>query len=326
MSEGTAAPVRRLLVVCEEDSTALLRLADRLAGTLGAEPTLLAVVPEAPLPPRASALVGDAPGARLAREAEEKLEALAAGLGHPAERVVRTGRAFLEILGEAVQGEHDLVLKMADDRPGLHARLLGSTDQHLLRKCPVPLWLERPAGDRRGLLAALDVDLERAPEPDTLRALNERIGGLAAALAAALDEPLHLAHAWDAPEEPLLRRWTHDTTEVDAYLRAVETQRGQLLDVATRDVERRVGGGCRVVPHLRRGDPRDVLPALVEELDARLLLAGTVARTGIPGLLIGNTAEDVLNDVRTSLLAVKPEGFVCPVAPPPRRARASVRR
>jgi nucleotide-binding universal stress UspA family protein len=41
---------------------------------------------------------------------------------------------------------------------------------------------------------------------------------------------------------------------------------------------------------------------------------GTVARTGIPGLLIGNTAEGVLNQVDCSLLALKPEGFVSPVA------------
>ena len=41
---------------------------------------------------------------------------------------------------------------------------------------------------------------------------------------------------------------------------------------------------------------------------------GTVARTGIPGLLIGNTAESVLSQVGCSVIAVKPDGFVSPVA------------
>jgi len=40
---------------------------------------------------------------------------------------------------------------------------------------------------------------------------------------------------------------------------------------------------------------------------------GTVARTGMPGLLIGNTAEGVLNEIDYSVLAVKPPGFVTPV-------------
>jgi len=40
---------------------------------------------------------------------------------------------------------------------------------------------------------------------------------------------------------------------------------------------------------------------------------GTVARTGLPGLLIGNTAEKILNRVTASVLAVKPEGFVSPL-------------
>ena len=40
---------------------------------------------------------------------------------------------------------------------------------------------------------------------------------------------------------------------------------------------------------------------------------GTVARTGIPGLLIGNTAETILQRVDCSVLAVKPDGFVSPV-------------
>ena len=40
---------------------------------------------------------------------------------------------------------------------------------------------------------------------------------------------------------------------------------------------------------------------------------GTISRTGIPGILVGNTAEKLLERVDCSLLTVKPEGFVSPV-------------
>ncbi len=46
---------------------------------------------------------------------------------------------------------------------------------------------------------------------------------------------------------------------------------------------------------------------------ADLLVMGTVCRTGVPGFFIGNTAEDVLQQVDCSVLAVKPKGFVTPV-------------
>ena len=44
-----------------------------------------------------------------------------------------------------------------------------------------------------------------------------------------------------------------------------------------------------------------------------LLCMGTVARSGLRGLLTGNTAENVLPWIDCSLLAVKPQGFVTPV-------------
>ena len=44
-----------------------------------------------------------------------------------------------------------------------------------------------------------------------------------------------------------------------------------------------------------------------------LVVMGTVSRTGIPGLLIGDTAEVILNNLECSVLAVKPTGFVTPV-------------
>ena len=44
-----------------------------------------------------------------------------------------------------------------------------------------------------------------------------------------------------------------------------------------------------------------------------LVIMGTVCRTGVAGFFIGNTAENVLQQVDCSLLTVKPEDFVSPV-------------
>lgn len=65
--------------------------------------------------------------------------------------------------------------------------------------------------------------------------------------------------------------------------------------------------------HLLKGDPADVIADLAKTGRVDLIVMGTVARTGIPGLLIGNTAETILQRVDCSVLAVKPDGFVSPV-------------
>ena len=64
---------------------------------------------------------------------------------------------------------------------------------------------------------------------------------------------------------------------------------------------------------LRAIGDRGRLDALRAQLDADLVVMGTVGRTGIAGLFIGNTAEMVLEQVQCSVLAVKPAGFVSPV-------------
>jgi universal stress protein E len=70
-----------------------------------------------------------------------------------------------------------------------------------------------------------------------------------------------------------------------------------------------------IAVHLPKGDAVQAITELVKTLGVDLLLMGTVCRTGIPGFIIGNTAEQVLGAVECSTLTVKPEGFVSPVTP-----------
>ena len=66
--------------------------------------------------------------------------------------------------------------------------------------------------------------------------------------------------------------------------------------------------------HLVKGEPGEVIPQVAEERRPELIVMGTVARIGIPGFFIGDTAERVLASGDGSVLAVKPKGFVTPVA------------
>ena len=64
---------------------------------------------------------------------------------------------------------------------------------------------------------------------------------------------------------------------------------------------------------LLEGEPELTIPQLVEKEHEDLVVMGTVARTGLAGALIGNTAEKILRRINCSLLAVKPDGFISPV-------------
>lgn len=66
---------------------------------------------------------------------------------------------------------------------------------------------------------------------------------------------------------------------------------------------------------------------LVVGLQTDVLALGTVGRAGLSGSFIGDTAEAMLQKIRCSVLAVKPEDFITPVAPAenggaPRRAES----
>ena len=61
--------------------------------------------------------------------------------------------------------------------------------------------------------------------------------------------------------------------------------------------------------HRLHGAPDDEIPACVEEKEVDILVMGTLARTGIEGVIIGNTAENIVQSVRCSLVALKPKDF-----------------
>lgn len=270
-----------------------------------------------PLPPDSS-WVAD-PVAPLRTERLAALEAATRGYGErvPIACQVLVGRPFIEILRAVLREGYDLVLKEAED-PAFLPRLFGSEDMHLLRKCPCPVWLTKPGGSANygTILASVDLDIEGAP-PEVAE-LNRRILALGASLAVSDFAALHVLHVWDAPGEGMIRSWSEDPDL--AALRYVQGER-QRRELGMERLRRNLGEAlgdeafAYLSPHfhLIQGAPPEAIPSMAARLQADLVVMGTVGRTGISGLIIGNTAEAVLEQLQCAVLAVKPPGFVSPV-------------
>ena len=234
---------------------------------------------------------------------------------------VLTGILFLEVIHEVIRNGHDLVFKTAESGVLLN-RVFGSDDMHLLRKCPCPVWLVKPESPKtyQTILAAVDVNVDYPSEElHTRHLLNHQILEMASSLALSECAELHIIHAWVAIYEGMMRGafMARPEEEVASYIEEVKQQHVQNMNLLMSESIDNLGQDVleyiKPKKHLIKGDPRKKIPAFAEEIKADLVVMGTVARTGLSGFFMGNTAETILNQLNCSVLAIKPQEFVTPV-------------
>jgi nucleotide-binding universal stress UspA family protein len=235
---------------------------------------------------------------------------------------ILSGEPFLEIIRQVLRYSHDLVIKIPDTHDWLD-KLLGSEDMHLLRKCPCPVWLikaEKTGTDRR-VLAAIDVGDDYIDEDrETLNKLNHQILEMAGSLAISDFAELHIAHAWNAVGEGAMRGafMRAPDEEIRAYVEQIRQQHESKLNQLLGELKAKLGTDTdsylSIKTHLVKGWARKEIPKLAKRIDADIIVMGTVARTGIPGFFMGNTAESILSQIDCSVLAIKPDGFKTPVS------------
>lgn len=239
----------------------------------------------------------------------------------PIKTKVRNGTCFLEIIRQVLSDGHDLVIKVPEKLAWLN-RLFGSDDMNLLRECPCPVWLVKPQAEKsyRRILAAVDVNDAYPPaELKSRHALNQQVLEMAASLALSDFAELHVVVVWHAFGESAMGGAFMGTPEkeITAYVEQVRRRHETSLDRLMRGVTHRLGQDAaeyldpRI--HLVKGLARKEIPALAKQLATDVIVMGTVARTGVPGFIMGNTAETILNQIDCSVLAIKPPGFETPV-------------
>jgi nucleotide-binding universal stress UspA family protein len=119
-------------------------------------------------------------------------------------------------------------------------------------------------------------------------------------------------HVWFLQNEDLLRSigMGLESTEVDELVEETRVEHEKWLDELLSEYDLT---DLTTKVHLIKGEPGSEIPKLVAKVEADLVVMGTVARTGIAGFFIGNTAEKILHSVDSSVLTVKPSSFQTPV-------------
>lgn len=217
---------------------------------------------------------------------------------------VRSGIAFVEVIKEILLKNYDLLIKASKPTEGLTEHMLGSTDQHLLRKCPCPVWMEQPNKQfpYSKVLAAVD---PMGEDNDA-----ELIMNLATSLASREDAELEVLHAWHLPGENSLKTGMTrlSQAELDMLVTNEEEKHRMSFNNLLEKYDIYVG---HPNVNLVKGIAAASICKAAKTAD--LIVMGTVGRNGIQGLFVGNTAEDVMQNTRTSILAIKPEGFKSPL-------------
>jgi nucleotide-binding universal stress UspA family protein len=242
----------------------------------------------------------------IRHEADVKMRQIVADLGaKDIEIGVETllGEPFVEITHAVQQEGYDLVLSGTRGQQAWQQVLVGSTAKRLIRKCPANVWIVRAehVGPPKAVLALTDFS-----EVSRKAVLH---GRWVARQASASFHLLHVIDSADVPDN-LILKVPHGSSLREEINE--EARHHLQAFIASLDND-----GDGVQPHLSWGTPSEEIARTAQHLNADLIAMGTVGRSGIRGMLLGNTAERVLSHCDCSILTVKPDDFASPIPPVP---------
>lgn len=219
-------------------------------------------------------------------------------------KIVWHNRPYESIIYEVIEQGYDLIIKGTKQHDSLKSVIFTPTDWHIMRKAPVPVLLVKEHDWPKGgqIIAAINAGVDDAEHIS----LNEEITKQALHFATLLLSNVHMVNAYPGtPANIVIEIPEFDPQKYDE---SAKTHHETAMRLHSKK--------HHISPdrcHVDIGMPEDVIPKYAKELDAELVVIGTVGRLGISAALIGNTAEHVIDKLNCDVLAIKPEGFVSPV-------------
>jgi universal stress protein E len=219
-------------------------------------------------------------------------------------KIVWHNRPYESIIYEVMVKGYDLIVKGTKANDSLKSVIFTPTDWHIMRKAPVPVLLVKehdwPLGGQ--IIAAINVGVNVKEHIS----LNEEITKQALHFAKLLSSNVHLVHSYTGTPANVV-------IEIPEFDPAAYDESAKQHHEHSMQIHANRHHINKAYCHVDIGLPEEVVPKYAKQLDAELVVLGTVGRQGISAALIGNTAEHVIDKINCDVLAIKPDGFVSPV-------------
>jgi len=198
-----------------------------------------------------------------------------------------------DIIEHVTDMQPDVLIKEVQHESALKRAFFTPLDWHLLRHCPVPVFLVGGSSFvlPRKVVAAVEVSDVESPDNE----LNDRIIKQACSLAMQCNAELHLLYACDISAAFLADMGGLTLADLTHALRRdLETSFIELADRFGVPSDRR---------HFIEGNPVKALSEFADEHNVDVIVMGRVQSHGVDKLL-GSTTEHILYQVPCCVLAV----------------------
>ena len=255
--------------------------------------------------PQAEALLVDTnyslSKAQLIQSLESELQLLvqeASQRGVSANFQVLTGSPWKEMTQFATKNAYDLIMVGTRARSGIERFLFGSTNRKLLKSATCDVWVVKEPFPRDQ--QTLDFCVTSDMSDHSMNLLQCAIDG-----AQTFDARIHLLHV---VENPFKHRMILAGTSPEHLEELHEQEKTQATEQLQQQLEgtdfRTLTYGLQII--VREGRPEMQILKYLDEQPADLLLLGTTERSGLAHFFMGSTAENLVTEINTNLLVMKP--------------------
>ena len=171
-------------------------------------------------------------------------------------------------------------------------------DRHLLRYCKAPLLLVRESNwGPNPILAAIDPTTSDKKHIE----LNHNILEYSKMIAKVTATTLHSVNTFETPNMGPTMDVGWANIDFESIRVDISNSHKNKMETLLKEHDLFINPY-----HIAEGQADLAIPKIAKEINAQLLILGTVGRTGLSGAFIGNTAEHILANMSCDILTLKP--------------------
>jgi len=224
------------------------------------------------------------------------------------QRCFLSKREFKVIFRCEAAENYDLILKSSENHPQVRRISRKPSDWHLIRFCKAPIFLAKQfvSLENREIVAAVcpvNHSMEKGKRTETVNdhvRLNKVIVDTTTDLNSCFNTRMAVTTAYPSAEGSAIDLGSSDSHR--EFLEKIKTAHQGLLDQFC-DIH----NIPKEQSYMRKGAVDEVVDQIREETNAALIVIGTHAREGLEAIMIGNSAETILERSTGNILVVKGE-------------------